>query len=151
MPTHLLTSTPFWPSELLAPLQPLEWPGDMRISRYGTTLRTCRLGQYPHDMHNSPPPPHSTLIQHKIYTEDFEQITDNLPFLKKRLESDDPSRVIRKITHRVCLHHAGITSLGDDAYANSGPIGCRPGQTVGHKGRQTQHRSAHPTKVFTAQ
>jgi hypothetical protein len=46
-------------------------------------------------------PPRSTTIQLKIYTEDFEQIVGNLPFLKNRLESNEPSRVIRNITHRV--------------------------------------------------
>ena len=44
---------------------------------------------------------HSTPIQLKIYAEDFEQIIGNIPFLKGRLESNEPSRIIRKIVHKV--------------------------------------------------
>ncbi|KAF9786305.1 hypothetical protein BJ322DRAFT_1108158 [Thelephora terrestris] len=42
-----------------------------------------------------------TPIQRKIYAEDFAVIVGHLPFLKNRLESNDPSRFIQKILHQV--------------------------------------------------
>ena len=48
--------------------------------------------------------PCSTAIQRQIYTEDFDEIIGQLPFLKNRLESDDPSKVIRKIMNHVRAH-----------------------------------------------
>lgn len=45
--------------------------------------------------------PHSTAIQRKIHTDDFDQIISILPFLKDRLESADTSQVIRKVIHVV--------------------------------------------------
>ncbi|KAF9778072.1 hypothetical protein BJ322DRAFT_1114612 [Thelephora terrestris] len=47
------------------------------------------------------PGPCSTPIQRKIYTDDFDAITGHLPFLKDRIESDVPSKVIRKIMNQV--------------------------------------------------
>lgn len=55
----------------------------------------------PTDTLDSPWPPRSTPAQRKVYCEDFEQIIENLPFIKNRLESNDSSLVIRKIAHKV--------------------------------------------------
>lgn len=46
-----------------------------------------------------------------MYTQDFEEITGNLPFLKSRLESNIPSRVIRAITNKVRPHLHNHCSL----------------------------------------
>ncbi|KAF9786096.1 hypothetical protein BJ322DRAFT_1107959 [Thelephora terrestris] len=41
-----------------------------------------------------------TPIQRKIYAEDFDSITSHLPFLKNRLESDVPTKFLRKVIIR---------------------------------------------------
>ena len=97
--------------------------------------------------------PHSTPIQHKIYSEDFVQITSNLPFLTKRLESDDPSRVIRKIVHKVRACPSKATK-GDTAHFNfrSNQPQIRPNSWTQRGSRMISFCSSrkhifHPTKM----
>ena len=112
--TPLLTSTLLWQLGLLYPQWPLKHPRESPTWTFKVTWKTCKWRWHLWVFTNLLSIICSTLAQHNIYAEDFQQITKCLPFIRQCLKSNSESSwTIQNIINKVCPMLAALctTSL----------------------------------------
>lgn len=94
---------------------------------------------------------YSTPIQHKFYVEDFNEIIGHLPFLKKHLESNEPSNRIQRMVNKVRTPTSHTKYYVQPLTKTIDTIYRIRGQAIRHKEPQAGYRQADSTEVSPMQ